>query len=32
LRDALEQGLSERDLAAAFARVRALFEEIGGRP
>jgi len=32
LRDALEEGLSERDLAAAFARVRALFEEIGGRP
>ena len=31
---ALEDGLSERDLAAAFARARRLFEEIGrvGRP
>lgn len=28
---ALEDGLSERDLAGAFARARRLFEEIGGR-
>jgi tetratricopeptide (TPR) repeat protein len=31
LRAALEEGLSERDLAGAFARARRLFEEIGGR-
>jgi tetratricopeptide (TPR) repeat protein len=32
LRAALEEGLSERDLAGAFARARRLFEEIGRRP
>ncbi len=31
LRAALEEGLSERDLAGAFARARRLFDEIGGR-
>jgi hypothetical protein len=31
LRAALEEGLSERDLAGAFARARRLFEEIGRR-
>jgi hypothetical protein len=29
LRAALEEGLSERELAGAFTRVRRLFEEIG---
>ena len=29
LRTALEEGLSERELAGAFTRVRRLFEEIG---
>ena len=32
LRTALEEGLSERDLAGAFTRVRRLFEEIGREP
>jgi tetratricopeptide (TPR) repeat protein len=31
LRAALQEGLSDRDLAGAFARARRLFEEIGGR-
>ena len=32
LRTALEEGLSERELAGAFTRVRRLFEEIGREP